>query len=151
MSQVSGAPIQGIQVEGARELRRQLKAAGDDLTEMKAIHHKVGSLVAKTSKILAPRSPDSTHIAETTRASQTKTASVVKVGNNRKKGNASFPYANPIHWGWFTRPNPAKGWRGGAIKPRFWVSRAAAQTEPEWFRIYEDYVNKTLDQVKGKP
>lgn len=151
MSQVSGAPIQGIQVEGARELRRQLKAAGDDLTEMKAIHHKVGLLVAKTSKILAPRSTDSTHIAETTRASQTKTAAVVKVGNNRKKGNASFPYANPIHWGWFTRPNPSKLWRGGAIKPRFWVSRAAAQTEPEWFRIYEDYVNKTLDQVKGKP
>lgn len=145
MGQVSGAPIQGIQVEGARELRRQLKAAGDDLTEMKAIHHKVGSLVANTSKILAPRSPDSTHIAETTRASQTKTAAVVKVGG------AKFPYANPIHWGWFTRPNPAKGWRGGAIKPRFWVSRAAAQTEPEWFRIYEDYVNKTLDQVKGKP
>ena len=32
-----------------------------------------------------------------------------------------------------------------------WLIAPAAQTEPEWFRIYEDYVNKTLDQVKGKP
>ena len=38
MSKVSGAPIQGIEVEGARELRRQLKAAGDDLTAVSYTH-----------------------------------------------------------------------------------------------------------------
>lgn len=135
---------QGVEIEGARELRRQLKAAGDDLEDMKDLHHKVGSIVAAQAKILAPRSPDSKHIADTTRASKTKTHATVKVGGK------AMPYAGAIHWGWFNRPNPERGVRGGPIKPRLWVSRAAQGTESIWFKEYEEYVDKALNRVKGK-
>ncbi|NMW64785.1 hypothetical protein HHJ78_04390 [Mobiluncus mulieris] len=138
-----GAPFQEIQIIGARELRKQLQEAGDDLEDMKTLHHKIGLIVAARAKRLAPKKKVSRNLNDTTRSAKTKRAAIVKVGNKR------YPYANPIHWGWFTRPNPAKRWYGGKIKPRFWVSRASKETEPQWFALYEKEMNKALDKVKG--
>lgn len=44
-------------------------------------------------------------------------------------GGAKVPYAAPIHWGWGTRPNRARGWRGGPIAANNFLIRAKDQSK----------------------
>lgn len=131
----------GVQVEGARRLRRTLRQAGDDLTELKGTHARVARMVARAAK--PPRRPGSGRLAATGRSSGTKTAAIVRAGTKR------VPYAAPIHWGWL-RPNsnhPTA--RGGPIMPNPWLAKAAKYTEAQWVGIYTRFVEQTLDKVKG--
>jgi len=51
-------------------------------------------------------------LAGSIRTTGTKTGGYVRAGSRK-----AVPYAGPVHFGWPTRPNPAKGWRGGPIRP----------------------------------
>lgn len=121
----------GLRLEGARAMRAQLKAAGSDLSDLKAANREAAALVARAATGKAPhRSGD---LAATVRSSGTKTAGVIRAGR------ASVPYANPIHWGWFSRH----------IKPNPWVALAAKATEPAWIKKYEQQLAKILAQIEG--
>jgi hypothetical protein len=121
----------GIKVDGARRLRSTLKAAGDDLSDLKAAHAAAAQIVAGSGGAGAPRVTGA--LAGTVRSSGTTTAAIVRAGK------AAVPYAAPIHWGWFSRH----------IRPNPWLSRAAQQTEPTWQPIYMAAVNRAVDKVKG--
>lgn len=116
------------QVTGARELRRALKAAGDDLKDLKDVNKRVGDLVAGAAR---PRTPvRSGRLVGSLRPAAA--AAAVRV----RAGGASLRYAGPIHWGW-----PAHH-----IVGRPFLADAATSTEPEWvdlyFREVQDVVNK---------
>lgn len=118
-----------VRVEGARELRRTLKAAGQDVQDLKDAHAGAGSIV-----IGAARPPHrSGRLAASQRAGATATAATVRAGRK------SVPYAQVIHWGW--------GKRHIAANP--WLSRAARDTEPAWTRLYEDAVERVLHRIRG--
>ena len=51
-----------------------------------------------------------------------------------------MPYAGVINYGW-----PAR-----RIKPRLFVNNGVASTEGQWQKVYKDFIDKTLKQVKGK-
>ena len=51
-----------------------------------------------------------------------------------------MPYAGVINYGW-----PARH-----IKPRLFVNNGVASTESQWQKVYKDFIDKTLKQVKGK-
>jgi hypothetical protein len=121
-----------MQVEGARELRRTMKAAGEDLSDLKETHLRVASQVVPVARTLAPKR--SGRLANSIRPGGTKTAAVIKAGGK------AVPYANPIHWGW--------GRRHIAANP--WMARAAKQTEPTWTATYTASVELILGRVKGK-
>lgn len=127
---------QGVTIEGARQLRRTLKEAGDDLTELKEVNRAAAEIAANRAKTWAPRT--SGRLAGTVRSSGTKTAGIVRAGNNRKT-KAGVPYANPIHWGWPSRN----------IKANPFLSYSAQATEPRWIKLYENYIEKALSQVRG--
>ena len=116
---------------GARQLRRTLRAAGDDLAELKAAHAAAAGIVAGAARPGAPRVSGA--LAGSVRPGATKTAAVVRAGK------ASVPYANPIHWGW--------GRRHIAANP--WMSRAATATEGTWTAAYAAAVDKVLATIKG--
>lgn len=121
-----------VTVDGARELRRQLKAAGDDLTDLKEANKAAAQIVELSSVALAPVATGA--LMQSIRSSGTKTAGVVRAGR------ASLPYAGPIHWGWPKRN----------IKAQPFMLNAAHQTEPQWIEAYTDLVDKALQKVKGQ-
>lgn len=126
----------GVEIEGMANLRRTVKAAGGDLKDFTALNKRVATVVAYRGQSTAPVGPpERGHIARTVRASGNRTAAIIRAGNN-----TTFPYANPIHWGWFRR----------GIKPNPWLSRAAQETESTWRRVYMDGINTIVRSIRGK-
>lgn len=129
-------------VEGGRTLRRTLREAGSDLQELRDAHQQAADIAARAAVALAPeRSGD---LRNNIRAAGTKTAGIVRAGNN-----TSLQYAGPVHWGWPTRPNAEKGWRGGPINPNTFMVDGAEQSRHRWEPIYERAVERAIANVKG--
>jgi hypothetical protein len=120
-----------VEVIGARELRKTMKAAGDDLGELKDAHQAVGNMVVGVARGLAPNRSGA--LAGSIRA--TRTISGVGI----KAGGARIPYAGPIHWGWPKRN----------IRANTFLSDAAMTTESEWVALYEAELDKILERVEG--
>lgn len=121
-----------VQVDGARELRRTLRAAGDDLEDLKAANLQAAQIAATAARARAPRLTG--QLAGDIRASGTKTAGTIRAG--RKK----IPYAGPIHWGW-----PARG-----IEAQPYITEGAQATESIWVPLYQELMDEALAKVKGK-
>ena len=121
----------GVRVVGAQQLRRTLRAAGRDLTDLKEANARAAAFVAAASRTTAPRR--SGRLAASVRGNRAAGRARVSAGG------ASVPYAGPIHWGW-----PSHN-----IAPQPWISEQAEQTQPVWLGMYQDDVQRALDQVKG--
>lgn len=122
-----------IEVEGARELRRQLKAMMEGIDGLKRVHKDIGELVGEEAARLVPVRTG--RLRDTIRAAGQASGVVVRAGY------AVVPYAGPIHFGWPTRPNAAKGWRGGPIAPQPFLYDAADNRRDEVIEAYEKHVN----------
>jgi len=123
----------GASVGGWRQLRKQLRAAGDDLSDLKEANADAARIAAAEIKRRAP--VDSGRLASTVRSAGTKSAGVVLVGNNGK-----VRYAGPIVWGW--------GRRHIAANP--FPSRGARVAEPRWRSVYESYITRVIQRIKGR-
>ena len=121
-----------VSVEGARELRRTLRAAGDDLEDLKAANLQAAQIAAEAARARAPHVTG--QLAGDIRASGTKTAGTIRAGRKR------IPYAGPIHWGW-----PARG-----IEAQPYITEGAQATESIWVPLYEELMDEALAKVKGK-
>lgn len=121
----------GIRVEGAAQLRRTLRRAGDDLTDLKGAHAAAGAIAGQAARTNGPRRTG--RLLGSVRWSGSATGAVVRAGR------ASVPYAMPIHWGW-----PSRG-----ITAQPWVTKAAQDTEPVWSEVYADAVQRILNRVRG--
>lgn len=122
------------QAEGAARLRKTLRAAGDDLADLKMAHGMAGMIVAAEGVHAAPRRPGSNLLASTVRFGATKTSATIRAGNN-----TTVPYALPIHWGW-----PARN-----IRAQPWLTEAAQQTEPQWLPHYEQAITRAVNKIEG--
>lgn len=125
-------PKAGIVVEGAAQLRRTLRAAGDDLQDLSEAHKQVGTFVTNAAAPRAPRRSGA--LAASGRPGGGKTGALIRYGGAR------VPYARPIHWGW-----PARN-----IKAQPWAYKTAIDTRPQWTAIYTAAVDKVLARIKGK-
>lgn len=128
-------------VTGGRELRRTLRQAGSDLQELKQAHQDAATIAARAAARIAPKRTG--RLSDTIRSAGTNTAGVIRAGYAR------VPYAGPVHWGWKSRPRPAKGWRGGPIAPNPFLSDGAQQSENRWIPVYETAIEKITNTVKG--
>lgn len=126
----AGGPI--YEVQGGRVLRATLRQAGDDLADLKTVHKASAAIAAGGARLKVPHR--SGKLAATIRAAGTKTAGIVRVGNN-----TSVRYANPIHWGWHRRH----------IKTNTFATDGAQATEPRWLPLYEAYIEDTLNNIEG--
>jgi len=121
-----------VQVLGAKELRKTLKQAGEDLGDLKDVHQAVGNMIVSVARGLAPSRTGA--LAGSIRAGR------LAGGVTVRAGSGSIPYAGPIHWGW-----PARG-----IKAQPFLSDAATTTESQWVELYQAEVEKILDRVEGQ-
>jgi hypothetical protein len=119
------------EVKGAREMRKTLKAAGDDLADLKVAHAAAAQTVATTAR---PTTPFRTGaLAASMRPGATKTAAIIRAGGAR------VPYANVIHW----------GWKAHKIAPQPWIVDAAIASQAQWEAQYEDAVSTVLQRIRG--
>lgn len=119
-----------LQVDGLRALTKALKAAGEDVTELKALNGKAAALVADAA---APRTPRrSGRLAASVRTGATQR------GGRVMAGKASVPYAGVIHWGW-----PKRG-----IKAQPWIADTAVATEDRWTDVYLEGAEELLERVQ---
>jgi hypothetical protein len=128
-------------VEGSRELRRMLRRLSDDngkalLADLKGELRQVADVVANRARAGAPRRSGRT--VALVRSSATTTRATVSV---------RLAYAGPVHWGWPSRPNAARGWRGGPIKANPWISEAATDTELRWLAMYEGALRALIERL----
>jgi hypothetical protein len=130
------APVGRIRVEGGPRLRATLKAAGQQLQDLTALHKRVAEVVADRARGTAPVGPPPTHVRDTVRAAGTKAAAIVRAGKAR------VPYAMPLHWGHKTPT-------GRLVKAQPWIAQAAQDTAPAWTHLYETELQKITDSVEG--
>ena len=123
-----------VKALGMRELRKNLSMLDDDFEDLKELHLDLAKMVADRAEALAPVRTG--RLKETIRASGTKTAGRVRAGFKR------VPYAGPVHFGWPTRPNDAKGWLGGPIQPNPFLYDALDQRYNKVFEAYFRGVKK---------
>jgi hypothetical protein len=126
---------QAIKVDGAKELRKRLKAIEGGTAQLKKAGLLAAELVGDEAARLAPRRTGA--LAATVRFSGLSTGAVVRSGTRK------VPYAGAIHFGWATRPNSAKGWRGGPIRPQPFLYDALDFRHEEVISTYQ----KQLDQI----
>lgn len=123
---------QAVEVEGARQLRRDLKRAGAELADLRAAHAAVAAYVAARSLPAAPHKTG--RLAASVRPGAQQGAALVRAGR------ASVPYAGPIHWGWAARN----------IAPQPWLwDTVQAEQDPIVTR-YEAAIQALLEKVGGR-
>lgn len=120
-----------IDVDGARELRRDLRRMGDDLADLKDAHAAAAALVAAEAGRRAPKRTG--RLAASVRGNRAISRATVSAGR------ASIPYAGPIHWGWAAHN----------IDPNPFVSDAATATEPAWLALYTAGIDRATGRVAG--
>lgn len=126
----SRAPL--VVVDGARQLRASMKAAGLKLDDLKAAHLAVAQLVDRAAKPHAPVGQTGRLVASE-RPAGTQSAAIVRVGSAR------VPYAGPIHWGWPNRH----------IVAHPWLYDAAANTEAAWLSMYLQAIDAVVATIEG--
>lgn len=131
-----------IQVIGAKQLRKSLKAAGEDLTDLKAAHRQAAEIAAKASAALTPVGRTG-QLRRSVRASGTTTAGIIRAGKK------SVPYANAIHWGRKWWPNKQTSQHLAPFWGRPFLSNGAQNSEGQWLPIYERTVEGAIERVEG--
>lgn len=124
-----------VRVEGLKELKRALKSADKDVkTAMRKGNKEAAQVVATQAKIEAP--------VRTGRLAAAIKASAGLGDASVRAGGSKVPYAGPIHFGWMSRPNKSKGWRGGPIHPQPFLFRALSKKYGDVVKRYEELLEK---------
>lgn len=121
------------EVQGGRQLRKSLRAAGEDLTDLRDAHKEAASIAAAAAADRAPIGPTG-RLSKSIRGAGTKSAGIIRAGNN-----TTVPYGPPIHWGWYARH----------ITPQPFLTEGARASEPRWVPVFERVLDSALDRVKG--
>lgn len=130
-----------INVIGRARLVRTLRQAGADMDDFGSAN---AALAAAAAVLIAAEAPKrSGRLAGSVRGSKSKRKISVRAGGAR------VPYAGPINWGWGSRPNPARGWRGGPIAANNFLERGADQAVPLVAHGWESHLVNILENVKG--
>lgn len=125
-----------IQVDGMKELLAALREIDKAAMDMKDANQAAGQLIVDEAKMIVPKR--SGRLERTIRANRAAGAATVRAGTS------GVPYAGPIHFGWPSRPNPAKGWRGGPIQPNPFLYDAVDHRRDEVVEAYEKYIDGIL-------
>lgn len=131
-----------VEVQGARELRKSLKAAGQSLDDLKAANKHAADIAARASAALAPRITG--RLAGSIRAAGTNTAGIIRAGKK------AVPYANAVHWGRRSWPNARSPRRTrSVVRAQPFISKGARNSEGQWLPVYRQALDQSIELVKG--
>lgn len=118
-------------VAGQRRFVQTMRRAGADMDELREVNRAAAQVARPAVQARVPRKTG--RLARTVRVGATRKAGVVRAGTR------AVPYAGPVNYGW-----PARHIRGVQ-----YANDGVAATEPQWTRLYEDFVKKVMNQVEG--
>ena len=121
-----------LMVVGQRRFVQTMRKAGADMDDLKEVNREAAQIALPAVRNLAPRGKTG-RLAGSLRVGATKRAGVIRAGRK------SVPYAGVINYGWPKRH----------ITGRMFANNGVAQTEPAWTKLYENFIKKTMSQVKG--
>ena len=121
-----------LYVVGQKRFVQTMRKAGADMKELKEVNWRAADIAKPEAVARAPRGRTG-KLAGSIRVGATQKAGIIRAGRK------TVPYAGPINYGW-----PARH-----IKPRTFVNDAVASTEGQWAKEYEQFVKKTMNQIKG--
>lgn len=147
-----------VRVVGLRQFTKELKLLGDEaISELKEAHEAAAKIVYETAKPMAPvhgarsvisgrpywrpgpqQAPGT--LASTLRYSGTQRGGFVRGGRKL------VPYAGPVHFGWPSRPDVAKRWYGGPIKPNPFIFDALDERREEVAVAFERYIDALINK-----
>lgn len=119
-------------VVGQKRFVQTMRKAGADMKELKEVNRRTADIAKPEAVARAPRGKTG-KLAGSIRVGATQKAGIIRAGRK------TVLYAGPINYGW-----PARH-----IKPRTFVNDAVAGTEAQWAKEYEQFVKKTMNQIKG--
>lgn len=120
-----------VEITGARELRAHLRRLGRwAVVEYKAIHVEAGELVAEEARRLVPRRTGA--LSASIRARKLQAGARISAGSAKR-----VSYAGPVHFGWPSRPNRERRWRGGPIRPNPFLYDAIDKRRADVIALYE--------------
>ncbi len=122
-----------LMVVGQKRFVQTMRKAGADMDELKDVNREAAEIALPAVRNLTPRGQTG-RLASSLRVGATKRAGIIRAGRK------AVPYAGPINYGW-----PAR-----RIRPRLFVNDGVASSESQWQQIYKEFIEKTMDQVKGK-
>lgn len=117
-----------VTVDGARELRKALKAVDGGVADLKSAHAEAAEIVEDRGHQLVPRL--SGLLDSSIRSSGQAAGGVVRAGRS------SVPYAGPIHFGW-----PAHN-----IEPQPFLYDALDDRSQQVVDVYEERVGSLIDK-----
>lgn len=120
-----------VRVEGAAQLRATMRRAGVDMADMKDANAQVATMVATSARGIVPVA--SGRLSSSIRGNRAAAKAVVKAGGG------GLPYAGVQHWGWPRRH----------IRATYFITEAAAATEPQWTDRYMTEVERIVNRIKG--
>ncbi len=120
-------------VIGQRRFVQTMRKAGADMDDLKGVNAQAAETALPAVRSLVPHGATG-RLAASLRTGATRRAGVIRAGRK------AVPYAGPINYGW-----PARH-----IRPRLFVNDGVASTESQWQKVYKDFIEKTMKQVKGK-
>lgn len=135
-----------VKVTGAKELRKAIRQIEDAAAkkgmqaDLKGAYRTAARAVEVQAKMEAPRR--SGRLAGSIKSKGTTTGASIVAG-----GLKSVPYAGPIHYGWPSRPNKSKRWRGGPIAANPFLTRAAAGSIDIVRDVLADELQRVLDKA----
>lgn len=124
-----------IEVEGAKDVRKQIRAFDRRVGDLKAAHRAASEVVAKQARIDVPTR--SGKLKRTVRPTASQVGGFVSAG-----WGARVRYAGVIHFG-----NPRKKGRLGVIRPQPFIYEAADRRQYDVVQAYEDHVNKAIQNA----
>ena len=142
----------GVHVIGQRQFTKMLRALGDDaVKDIKQAHARTAKMVEDTARPMVPvhggrsvisgrpywRQPAHSPglLRSTLRSTGTTRGGFVRAGKKL------VPYAGPVHFGWPNRPDAAKGWRGGPIRPNPFMYDALDKRRDEVAEAFARYID----------
>ena len=121
--------IARVEVDGLRDLRRAIRRAEEDYSDLREAGLEAAEPVADTAVSLVPVLD--AELQGTIRAAGQASGAVVRAGFAR------VPYAGPIHF----------GWPGHGIEPNPFLYNALDQRRSDVMKIYERRVNEISRRV----
>lgn len=128
------ADVIGIEVYGADELRRSIRAAQGNLSNLKALHSQIANQVLPFVLYATPR--QSGALLGTIRAGATTKAAIIRAGSK------AVPYAGVTHYGWPAAKMPFK-----SQAPHPWMLDAVHDSERFWSGTYFQGIQKIIDGI----
>ena len=118
-----------VEVEGLKQVLRNLKRLGVDVADLKEASNKAGQVVADAARSLAPTKTG--RLSNSVRAMKQQNAAVVKAGGAR------LPYAGVVHFGWPSRN----------IKPQPFLFEAADARRQQVIDAYREGLAEAIKKA----